>query len=333
MNIDQIPTHLTPTNAEREEISGNFGALMASKIIEWLAVSSDNRPFHKRDIEKEILLKLDKTSPEYNILRGEQINRALVTLCKADIIERAPNMNYGWYRPVNKELVEMDVQGAEGEEADIWLPLGLSDKIKLFPGDIAIFAGVPNVGKSAFSLNIAKENGVKDYDVRYFNSEMSSIELRERVEMFSEGWGPWENVKFYRRSGDFHDVVFPGRNNINIIDFLQVHDDFYRIGHTLFEIHRRLNESICIINMQKNPGQDTALGGYRTLELPRLAVAIESGTAKIVKAKAWKNKDANPNGSKCKFKLVHGHNLIPGEYMGVDFKWRSTQEAMEDGVK
>jgi len=316
-------------NAEIAELQGKHGAVLAEKIIEWLAVSGDTREFHRRDIIADLSLIYDN-NPDHKKLNYEQLNRALKTLCNAGIIEPSPTRTYGWYRPVNKTLIEQDIQSAEGDAADVWLPLGLSDVVKLFPGDIAIFAGTPNVGKTAFTLNVARENAAKDYEIHYFNSEMSGIELRERVEMFGAGWDAWKNVHFYRRSENFHDVIFPGKNVINVIDFLQVHTDFYAIGATLFEIHKRLGDSICIINMQKNPGQNTALGGYRTLELPRLALAIEGGKCKISKAKAWRNKEKNPNGSSCQFKLVHGHNLIP--YNGIDFKWRSTLEEQTKGV-
>uniref|UniRef100_A0A6M3LEG8 Putative helicase n=2 Tax=viral metagenome TaxID=1070528 RepID=A0A6M3LEG8_9ZZZZ len=331
MNIDDLPIHRKLYEAERAELMGEHGAVMAVKIGEWIAIHDDNRPFHRRDVERDILFPISKSDPEHNRFLGEQMNRALRLMVGAGIIERAPNKSFGWYRAVNKELVEQDVQHAEGEAVDIWLPLGLSDVVKLFPGDIAIFAGVPNVGKSAFTLNVAKENAAKDFEVHYFNSEMSSIELRERIEMFGCGWSAWNGVHFYRRSENFHDVVFPGKNIVNIIDFLQVHTDFYAIGATLFEIHKRLNDSICIINMQKNPGNDTALGGFRTLELPRLAIALEYGKCKVVKAKAWRDKSKNPNGSVCQFKLVGGCNLIPHDR--IDFKWRTTLEQQQAGVE
>ena len=330
MKHDHLPTHRRLTPDEREELMSDFGAEMASKIIEWMAIQDDDRPFHRKDVERDMIINY-RNDQEYSRLGREQISRALKTLCRGGFIERAPGLKFGWYCAVNKELVEQDIQHAEGEDADIWLPLDLGEVVKMYPGDIAIFAGTPNVGKSAFTLNIAKENAAKDYEVHYFNSEMSSIELRERVEMFEYGWSAWDNVHFYRRSENFHDVVFPGKNVINIIDFLQVHTDFYAIGATLFEVHKRLGESICIINMQKNPGQDTALGGFRTLELPRLALAIEGGKCKITKAKAWRNKEKNPNGSICKFKLVGGHKLLP--YNRIGFEWKSTFEQQQQGAK
>ena len=158
MNLNDLPLHRTLYEAEKAELMGEHGAVMASQIIEWLAIHDDDRPFHRRDVEKDILFKIRKDNPEHNRFLGEQMNRALRLLVGAGIIERAPNKSFGWYRAVNKELVEQDVEHAEGEAANIWLPLGLSDVVKLFPGDIAIFAGVPNVGKSAFTLNVAKEN-------------------------------------------------------------------------------------------------------------------------------------------------------------------------------
>jgi hypothetical protein len=332
-DAEQYPTHLPLTDSERASMMGEHGAVMASRIIEWLALQGDDRAFHRRDVEKDLIVTGGSTSYERDGSRQarELISRALRTLCVGGFLEPAPGKNYGWYRQVNKELVEQDVQGAEGEATDLWLPLGLSDKVKLFPGDIGIFAGTPNVGKTCFTLNIALENAAKDFEINYFNSEMSSIELKERIELFNAGWDAWNGVKFYRRSENFQDVVFGGKNVINIIDFLQVHDEFYKIGATLFEIHKRLNDSICIINMQKNPGQDTALGGFRTLELPRLAVAIESGKCKITKAKAWRDKEKNPNGSSCKFKLVHGHDLIP--YNRINFEWMTTVQQQTEGTK
>lgn len=315
---------------EYDDLNGRHGAVLASKILDWLVESGDTRPFHRRDIISDLAL-IYKGELEYQSMTHRTLNRALKTLCASGQIEPVPGKSFGWYRPVIKELNAMDPFHAEGQDVDIWLPLSLSDHVKLFPGDIAILAGSPNVGKTAFTLNVAKENALKGWEVHYFNSEMSDIELRERLEMFMSPETAWSNVNFYARSEHFQDVVFPGKNIINIIDFLQVHTDFYAIGATLFEIHKRLKDSICIINMQKNPGNDTALGGFRTLELPRLAVAIDFQVAKLVKAKAWRDKNKNPNGASCDFKLIHGHNLVPKN--GVSFVWRAEMKKMKEGVK
>ncbi len=61
--------------------------------------------------------------------------------------------------------------------------------------------------------------------------------------------------------------------------------------------------------IQKNKDVDTGLGGYRSLEKPRLALAMSPGVVKIVKAKNWRNQD-NPNGKSINFKIVNGCKFI-----------------------
>lgn len=296
---------------------------MTEKILDWINEIKDHRPFNRKDIIHDLSLYY-RNDLHFQSLTYIQLNRALQTLCAGGYIEAVPNMTFGWYRPIIKDACEINPWDFQGEDADIWLPLGLADKVKIFQGDIILFAGSPNVGKTALTMNVAKENALKGWEVKYFNSEMSAPELSERLNMFSAPRSSWDNVKFYRRSDNFQDVVVPGKNVLNIIDFLQIHKDFYSIGATLFEIHKRLGDSLCIINMQKNPGNETALGGFRTLELPRLAVAVDFQKALIVKAKAWRDKDRNPNGAECAFKLIHGHNFVP--MGGVDFKWYTAAE-------
>ena len=309
---------MTIDPAEIIRIHERIDGAMAAKIVDWLHEVNDSRPFNRRDIITDFQWYY-KGEQDFQSATYMQLNRSLKTLCEAGIIEPVPHMSFGWYRPVHKAVEEMDPWNTEGHDIDLWLPFDLSDSVKVFQGDIILFAGSPNVGKTALTLNLAKENSLKGWNVKYFNSEMSSVELSERLKMFSSPKSSWENVQFFKRADNFQDVVFPGKNTINIIDFLQLHTDFYAIGATLFEIHKRLNDSICVINMQKNPGNDTALGGFRTLELPRLAVAVDFQECKIVKAKAWRDKDRNPNGCKCSFKLIHGHNFVPAG--GIGFKW------------
>jgi hypothetical protein len=143
--------------------------------------------------------------------------------------------------------------------------------------------------------------------VLYFNSEMGSSELRKRLTKFDDlALNDWK-FKAYERAENFGDVIKP--NDVNIIDFLEIHENFYEIGGRLSEIHKKLDKGIAIVALQKNPGQDVGLGGYRTLEKPRLALAMSPGTLKIVKAKNWKT-DQNPNGLQRKFKLAAGCKLF-----------------------
>jgi hypothetical protein len=199
----------------------------------------------------------------------------------------------------------IDWKSASSEHLNIRLPFELERFVHIMPGNIVAVAGSPNAGKTAFLLNVIHLNQ-QDFDIQYFSSEMGPSELRSRLERFDpirriEDWRfhPWE------RSSNFADVIRPGRGVINIIDFLELHADFWRIGGMLKSIHDRLNGAVAIIALQKNQGSEAGLGGSRGLEKPRLYLAMEPGRCRITKGKNWASSQ-NPNGLEVEFKLIQG---------------------------
>lgn len=116
-------------------------------------------------------------------------------------------------------------------------------------------------------------------------------------------------IKAYERSQDFGAVIKPGEGNLNVIDFLELYDNFYEVSGRLAEIHNKLKGAVAIVALQKNPGQDAGLGGMRSLEKPRLYLAMGHGYMKVVKAKNWLSSE-NPNGKQVNFKIVSGCNFI-----------------------
>jgi len=229
----------------------------------------------------------------------------LSRLAKEGVIERIPKKN-GWYRKVDTECEEMDFLNASVESTDIWLPFSLNRMVEIMPGNIIVVAGEPNAGKTGLLLNIAKYN-MEKFGVQYFNSEMGASELRKRLENFNDvPLSFWKGMKAYERSGNFADAIKSGKGNINIIDFLEIHDNFYEVGGMLADIHDKLKGAIAIVALQKNKGADTGLGGFRSLEKPRLYLSVSPGTVKIVKAKNWKDSKKNPNGLQVGFKIAAG---------------------------
>ena len=216
----------------------------------------------------------------------------------------------GWYIPRKLELVEMDYINADDKPVDIWLPFELSDYVELYENSVVVIAGAPNSGKTSLLLNIIKENQNKVWDINYFNSEMSAGELKKRLNKFDYMSLDMWNFKAYERAEEFQDVIIPGKNSLNIIDFLEIHDEFYIVGRKIKEIHDRLDGGLAIIAIQKNPGNDAGLGGFRSLEVARLALAIDYGRAKIVKAKNFRQPELNPNSLVRDFKILHGSQLI-----------------------
>lgn len=228
-------------------------------------------------------------------------------LVKLGKIEPCKNER-GWFRPTQPVLDRMNIEEAVPEPADIWLPFELSDMVELYDGNIAIFAGAKSSGKTCIGLNVCRENEKKFDRVCYFNSEMGAAELRKRLEFFPRSIDMWE-TEFYSRYDDFHEVVQPGKMTLNVIDFLEIHDDFYRIGQAIKAIHDHLRDSLCVIFLQKNPGQETGLGGWRSVEVARLYVAMEKGVARVTDAKNWTNPKNNPNGLRRDFKIYQGTQI------------------------
>jgi len=227
---------------------------------------------------------------------------------KEGLIERVGGQN-GIFRRIEGECEEMDWLNCETKTVPLWLPFELHDLVEIMPGNIILVAGSPNAGKTAFLLNVIRYN-MKKFEVHYFNSEMGSGELKKRLDKFDDlVLGDW-SFKAYERGGQFQDVIKSGEGRVNVIDFLEIYENFYEISKPLAEIHKKLKGAVAIVALQKNPGCDTGLGGYRTLEKPRLALSIDSGVLKIVKAKNWRTGE-NPNGKQIRFKLVGGWNLIP----------------------
>ena len=234
--------------------------------------------------------------------------KKLEKLVEIGYIERA-GARRGWYRPKEVELIEMDYKDAESNPVELWLPFDLDTLVEIYEGNIIIIAGIPNSGKTGVCFNIINENE-SEWNVHYFNSEMSAGELQKRLSFFLyKTIDDWK-FKAYERAEKFGDVIKSGAGNLNIIDFLEVHDEFYIVGKRIKEIHDRLKGAVAIIGLQKNPGAKTGLGGYRTMEVARLAITLESGQVEITKAKNWRDPKKNPNGLIRNFKLVNGCEII-----------------------
>jgi len=185
------------------------------------------------------------------------------------------------------------------------LPFELSDMVEIYPGNMIIIAGGKSCGKTAVMLNMIYEN-MRNWDVDYLNSEMGTQEMRRRLDLFPYATIDMWNFKAYQRSCNFGDAIQGGSNKLILIDFLEIHDEFYAVGKELKAIHDNLDGAICVVALQKNPGNDVGLGGWRSAEVSRLYLSIDRGRAKITDAKNFRNPDDNPNGKIRYFSLLHG---------------------------
>lgn len=214
----------------------------------------------------------------------------------------------GVYRRIESELDEMDWLKSECVEFLCDLPLDLSSLVTVYPNNIIVVAGSPDSGKTAFMLDFVKRNMYK-HNIHYFNSEMGDAEFRLRLQNHEDvDIREWK-FRAYQRSSNFADVIKPA--DVNIIDFLEVSDAFYRVSAEINDIYRKLDGGICLIGLQKNRGQDLGRGGSFGLEKPRLYLSMDYGQIRITKAKNRRSKMINPNGWVRKYKLFGGAEFQP----------------------
>jgi hypothetical protein len=222
----------------------------------------------------------------------------------------------GDFRIIDTECRDIDFKGADDTPIVIRWPLdGLESMVEVFPGNVIVIAGEQNAGKTAFLLALTKLNQAR-HPVHYFSSEMSGGELKKRLLMFQDM--TLDDWKFFPKEHYTLDAIQP--DAVNIIDFLEVHDKFYRVGGYLKGIYNKLEgrKGIAIVALQKNRNQDFGLGGERAMECTRLYATISSefpgGRFKIEKGKNWAT-SINPNQYSVRFKLIGGcHFVLDGDW-------------------
>ena len=232
-------------------------------------------------------------------------------LAKEGVIERYGSKS-GVYRKVETQLEPLDFMAVDTAPFDVRWPFAIERMVKLHPKSLVVVAGEANAGKTAFLLNVVRLNQNRGRTIRYFSSEMGNIELKERLQNFDEmGLSEW-NFQPFERSGEFADVVDP--DGINIVDYLEMSDNFFRVGGDLKAIFDKLKSGIAIIAIQKDKKSDLGRGGAFGLEKPRLYLSLADNAPNgavmtIRKAKNWMDKGKNPNGLQNTFRIVGGANL------------------------
>ena len=180
--------------------------------------------------------------------------------------------------------------------------------IEIPPGSIILIAGSQDAGKSALLMNIAREN-MDDWNVHYFSSELNKSAFKGRVNKFPDMSADQWNLKFYSRSENFQDVIKIGPRDLNLIDYMEIHSDFYRVSEYLAKIHQKLGQGVCVIALQKDPHKEDGRGGSFTHEKPILSLALDYGKATIRKFKG-EFKGENPRGKEYRFKILNGCRFI-----------------------
>jgi hypothetical protein len=252
---------------------------------------------------------------EMNIRDRQQkktVSKYLSRYCDEGLIERVRGQR-GVFSYKESSLSFIDYLHVDREPVDsiISLPLGLEGLgVQIHPGNIIVVAGESNAGKTSVLLNIAHDNlkafGGQYETIRYFSSEMGPQEMHTRVKAFGEPLSKWKGMQAIERSQAFHQIIDP--DGLNIIDFMEVHNEFYLVGEWIRYIHETLKDGVCVIAIQKKSGTDFGRSGEISLEKPRLYLSISEcvkgfSACKIIKAKNYVAA-RNPNGLEKDFRIT-----------------------------
>lgn len=310
-------THCNPPMPQREvertvdSVLNTHGknnpmAINADGIRKWvLAIPGQ---FTTKDLDAELGIK-DKDDKLFRTV-------VLEGLCDEGIIERVGNTR-GTYRIRDRKMNVLSIDEDDVPEVNIWLPFGLNRNVKVQQKNIIIVAGETNSGKTSLLMNMAWMQA-KFSPSRYLCSEMTGPELKSKTMAFGHV-ERWKQVEFVERTSGFHDVILP--NGITYIDYLEVYDNFFRIGEDIRKIYDALDTGVVVIAMQKATGSDLGRGGAFTIEKARLALSLYShgkmldgiiGSAKVMKAKNIRP-GFNPEGREIFYTLRGGYYFDSGD--------------------
>ena len=296
-------TTLAPL-VDKYKTIGDKERVMSASVREWAALTSGE--FSLPMAYKELGAKTTQEQGLVRVVIGKMVKDGVLT---------PVGKGYGHYRKVEKELDEVDLLGVVPEPLDLYLPLGLHHLVKIYPRSIIVVAGASNKGKSALCYDFIKYN-MDRFPCHLLFSEGGTESLRDRLDKHTDKIiGEW-HFKAYPRTKNWEDVIFP--DDINVIDYMLVGDEFWKVGTYLDEIYRKLGRGIAYVNIQKNSTAEVGRGGEFGLERPQLYVTlspdpnaenypdnVQPCIAKIIKSKAWRKK-RNPDGLQMAFQIEDG---------------------------
>lgn len=274
---------------------------LSLRIEEWIKTSKGWCDTSELDRDLSIVSKTDKDNRRQILWRFEN---------ERHLIEKHPKSNRQ-FRYINKQLTEIDYKhvSTAAPLPIIW-PLGIHQKVNSFPGNLAVVAGTTNAGKTALLMDVMRLNNDFPLPIYYWYSEGGEAELRSRLDncpgMAIEEW----NFRAFSRTCDFADVIAP--DCLNIVDYLELTDELFRVNTHLTAISDRIGQGLAIVAIQKKQGAKYGRGQEFSAEKSRLYISLDEAEgrgcaqATIRKGKSWAIKGQNPNGMVCTFQIIDG---------------------------
>ena len=286
--------------------------LLADQVDEWLR-DSGGAWFFAPEIHRDLGL---TSMQDKNAVKAK-----LSRMAKQGHVERHQTVN-GKYRHVVVYVEGLKFKtSVRGAVLDLHWPLGVEEYVHLYPGNVAVLAGNSNAGKTAFCLSFIWLNHEKNMPIYYFCSEMEEAELGDRLAEFGAvSLDEW-NFDAFDRQVDFDQVVV--KDAINIIDYLDLDDNWYMIKAHFEKIRRAIGNGFALVAMQKKGNLELGYGQDRSLATPKLYLSMSAGKLTIVKGKVPAKRGVSANGLYREFQIQDGAFFLP---MPHDQGWRYREE-------
>ncbi len=316
-----------------EEAKGLYKA--ASKAVEnWMAL-------HRGET-----FDLDLICRQLEIHDSEKRNliaRKLFYEVKHGFLEKSNRL----YRYIDNNIVPIDwVNASEGAIIDLKWPqghetenggsqdsrFGFDGKVVISAGDIIVVAGVSNMGKTAFILNLLWNN-MDLYPCTLMGNEYTASKFKRRVKNMTWNTPLDEDGKpkfeLLSRRDNWKDIIRP--DNINLIDWISMSGkgEFYNIGAVIEGIQAPLRDGIAVISIQKSESKELGEGGQYSEHLSSVYLLVDFERITVRKVKEWRGE--NPNRKMYGFTLHDAgtkfHDIrevkrctrcVGGKYRGVE---------------
>lgn len=212
---------------------------------------------------------------DLGVVGSEDRESIMSDLCTLKLCEPTGRKN-GSYRQVQGAAKAIDWQNAKDSFEPFRFPF-LLDRVAGVPQrSLVLIAGEPNTGKSTLSMLIShmnlRQNGGSYDRVHFWNSETTPGAIKANATRIDANLENWRGLSIKERVEDFHHVVKP--EGLNIVDYLQIEDEFYLVGLKIKKVFDALTTGICVIFIQKNKGAALGIGGNFTQHKPALALSL-----------------------------------------------------------
>lgn len=231
---------------------------------------------------------LDKLRTKHQIdPESDNFYKAISRLCDEKKLRRLGRGLYRKIKPVKP------IQWRDADESKYydfkWFKshsdystFGFEDTINISANDLVVIAGVSNYGKSTLALNLLGENVDTNPCILMGNeyttlANMPSPKFKRR--MMRMNWVDWgtpdgkDKFLLLPIRKNYEDYIEGG--NLTIIDWINLTDNFYRIGKIFEDIKTATGNGVAVAVIQKEEGADLGRGRGFTRDMADVYFSID----------------------------------------------------------